>query len=105
MLLTVQSRFDCLFQPCKTGRKALVVPRCTNKQHPGTRYDDNAFVRTNVLADYIDKLTNDINMVTLGDDGENEHQCKYIAMVHCLIIIAILVFMFLDKNNDKPDDF
>jgi hypothetical protein len=62
-------------------------------------------MRTNVLADYIDKLTNDINMVGLANESDDsEYQCKHIAMVNCVIIIGILIFMFIDMNNKGGDN-
>lgn len=90
------------------GIRTLMIPistvRCSSKHHPGTRYDERTFMRTNVLADYIDKLTNDINMVALTESDDDEFQCKHIAMMNCVIIIGILIFMFIDMNTGGNKD-
>ncbi len=60
-----------------------------------------AFCRTNVMADYIEKFTNDINVVSVMEqDDPDDHSCKYIAMINCIIIIVILIFMFIDSKED-----
>ncbi len=61
-----------------------------------------AFCRTNVMADYIEKFTNDINVVAAMEDQDesNDYSCKYIAMINCIIIIVILIFMFMDRKED-----
>jgi hypothetical protein len=68
-------------------------PVCHALQHQ--RVDNATFVKTNVIADVIDKYNNDINMV------ESEYPCKYIAMFQTCLIIGLMIYMFWD--NDKPD--
>jgi hypothetical protein len=102
--MLVQSSRRCCQRFC-SKRSLVLTPTTVHKcaQKPcGPKYDENAFVRTNVLADYIEKLTNDINMVSLGESDDSEYHCKYIACIHCILIIAIMVFMFFDNN--KPED-
>lgn len=60
------------------------------------------FCRTNVMADYIERFTNDINVVaTMEQDDSNDYTCKYVAMFNCIIIIIILIFMFIDRKDEK----
>lgn len=78
---------------------AITVVRCNKLHDHPTKYDNNTFVRTNVLADYLDKFTN-INMVSISENDDSEHQCKYMAQINCLIIIFVLAYMFFDKTDD-----
>lgn len=79
--------------------------RCCAQRPLGTIYDQGTYALTNVLADYIDKLTNDINMVAVCESDDPDMQCKYIAQLNCIIIIGILIFMFIDMNSgNKKDD-
>jgi hypothetical protein len=78
--------------------------RCKSKPHHGTRYDENAFMRTNVIGDFISRFTNDINMVSIGEDDDTDNQCKYIAYINCVIIIGLLLYMFIDNNLKKNKD-
>ena len=75
------------------------------KGDPGRRNARNGrssgFVRTNVLADFVSKFTNDINMISNSE--EDVEQCKYIAYVNCIIIICILVYMFFDPPGNAGD--
>ena len=82
----------------KTIHFRNIARSCTQKPL-GTRYDESTYARTNVLADYIDKLTNDINMVSLSESDDPDMQCKYVAHFNCIIIIGILIFMFIDMNS------
>jgi len=63
--------------------------------------NESAFCRTNVMADYIERFTNDINVVaTMEQDDSNDYTCKYIAMINYIIIIVILIFMFVDRKDE-----
>ena len=55
---------------------------------------NNDFLRTNMMADYLDKMSTDINYITYVE--ENEEQ----SYLQLLIIICILVYMFLDSRKD-----
>ncbi len=57
-----------------------------------------AFCRTNMLADYIEKLSTDINMISYTEDDNNVSECKYVAMVNACIIIGIMLYMFFDRT-------
>ena len=62
----------------------------------------STFCRTNVLADYLDKFANDINIISLqSEEQEGMPSCKHIAMIQCVIILLVLLFMFFDR--DKKD--
>lgn len=84
--------------------RIVIIPRnkwrCANKQ-PTTMYDNIAFFRTNVIADYIDKFTNDINMVALSESNDPEFQCKYVAHFNAILIIALILFMYFDNSDKK----
>ena len=56
-----------------------------------------AFCRTNMLSDYIEKLSTDINMISYCEESHSDG-CKYIAMVNACIIIGIMLYMFLDRT-------
>lgn len=69
-----------------------------------SQHNTPLYFRTNVLADFIDKYTNDINMITLTEDSadyDSDYQCKYIAMFNCILILVILLIMFIDSNSKK----
>lgn len=54
----------------------------------------STYVRTNVIADFIEKFQNDINMV-----DNVECQCKYVAYLNVCLIILLLVFMLWDDDK------
>jgi hypothetical protein len=65
-----------------------------------SRVDPTIYLKTNMMADYIDKLSNDINMITIQEENDNdEHSCKYISYLNTIIILAVLLYMFW--NNKK----
>lgn len=57
-----------------------------------------AFMKTHVIADYIEKLNNDINMVDIED---NEFECKNIQYFRLLLIIVLMIYMFTSPKNNK----
>lgn len=66
------------------------------------KIDNNvAFVRTNVIGDFIEKYTSDINMLSQIED--EEYSCEYVALFNTILIIGLLIFMFYD-NSKKNDD-
>lgn len=60
----------------------------------GLTYEQR-FARTSVLSDYIEKIGNDINMLSYQEDFE----CKYVSMFQTLVIIGILIFIFFDRRK------
>ena len=62
------------------------------------------YLRTNMMADYLDKMSTDINYITYLDDDDTDNSESYIQLI---IIIAILLYMFWsssNKNKDKDND-
>ncbi len=68
---------------------------------PIVKVKNQHYCRTNVLSDYIEKLTNDVHYVNLLESQPDEYSCKHIATIHCVLIICILIFMFVDGNTKK----
>lgn len=50
---------------------------------------DADFLRTNLLADYLDKLSTDVNYISYIEE-EDDHQ----SYIQLFIVIAIFIFMF-----------
>lgn len=50
---------------------------------------DADFLRTNMLADYLDKMSTDVNYITYIEEEDDHH-----SYIQLLIVIAIFVFMF-----------
>ena len=73
----------------------------TNIHSVKVKANNHIQCRTNVLADYIEKLTSDVHYVNLIESQPDEYACKHIAMVHCILILVILVYMFIDGNSSK----
>jgi hypothetical protein len=77
----------------------LQIPRINNISRKfsvvkaKTQKNNIAFCRTNMLGDYIEKLSTDINMISYSEEG---YECKYIAMINACIIIIIMLYMFFD---------
>lgn len=77
--------------------------KCYSQQkentHDSISHVDPNYIRTNVIADYIEKMYTDINIVTQQEEG---YECKYIAQFQMILLLALICFMFIDKRN--PDD-
>lgn len=70
---------------------------CVYKIQKKTRiHCNNAdFMRTNMMADYLDKLSTDINYITyLEQEDTDDNLMSYL---HLLIIIFLLCYMFISK--------
>jgi hypothetical protein len=48
------------------------------------------YLKTNVMADYLDKMSTDVNYITYIE--ENEEECH----IQVFIIIVLLIYMFID---------
>ncbi len=86
MLLIKNNR---LFYPLMTYKKSIKKPRLIRLRC------DRDFLRTNMMADYIDKMSTDINYITYVEENEEE---SYLQLI---IIIGLLLYMFLDKDRQS----
>ena len=74
----------------KQKRKPLPMP---------CNYSNNKdFIRTNVMADYLDKMSTDIYHISQIEEDETE------AWIQLAIIIVILIYMFMSGNKDDDKD-
>lgn len=62
------------------------------------------YLRTNMMADYLDKFSTDINYITYFEDEDCDSSIAY---WNTLIVLLILAFMFVDyfnrRNNNNTD--
>lgn len=71
----------------------VFIPRCKN--HCPQRGDtqktrcDSDFLRTNMLADYLDKMSTDVNYIAYIEEEED-----YQSYFQLFIVIAIFIYMF-----------
>lgn len=52
------------------------------------------YLRTNMMADYLDKLSTDINYITYFEDEDSDTSMAY---WNAVIVILILMFMFINR--------
>lgn len=62
----------------------------------------NVYCRTNVLGDYIEKLANDVHILTLQYDMDEDGEGipAQLAWIQAIIIICILVYICLVRDKD-----
>lgn len=75
-------------------KQICFIPRCyyrcnTKTNRPIKTNCDADFLRTNMLADYLDKMSTDVNYITYIEE-EDDHQ----SYIQLLVVIAIIIFMF-----------
>lgn len=87
----------CCFKPW-VGSKCAVV--YAPKRMLVVRRVDNDYIRTNVMADYLDKLSTDVNYISHVEDELEDNQWQYI---QACIVLGILVYMFLTNWSDKRE--
>lgn len=92
----VNNRFN---MGCMYGSRKILNRRvcCMSKSSQGS-YDSD-FLRTNVMADYLDKLSTDANYIAYTEDLE-ENPMQYI---QACVVIWILVYMYFANWGDKRD--
>lgn len=52
------------------------------------------YFRTNMMADYLDKLSTDINYITYMEEEDCDSSMAYLNMI---IVIVLLLYMFLQR--------
>ena len=68
-----------------------------------TKIDNNtAFVRTNVIGDFIEKYTTDVNMLHTIEN--EEYSCENIALLNSILIIGLIIYMFFDNSKKNDND-
>lgn len=90
------------FKPLLMNNSKLVIniKYKTTIRHYSSSKNHLAFMKTHIIADYIEKLNNDINMVDIED---TEFECKYIQYFRLILIIILMVYMFTGPKKDKED--
>jgi hypothetical protein len=74
--------------------------RPTDKSKLGSG-NNSDFLRTNVMADYLDKMSTDINYITYTEDLVEDDGLQYFQMC---IIIGIIIYMFLCGGPPATSD-
>lgn len=75
----------------------ITITRCNNKT-----VNNASFARTNVIGDFIEKYTSDVNM--LHQIENEEYSCKYVALFNSILIIGLIIFMFFDSSQKNDND-
>jgi len=83
--------------------KKKIILNCQKKY---IEYNNASYMRTNCIAESIEKLYNDINMIKIYDTDEvsDQYECKNIALFNAILIIILLIFMFVDNDNNSDKD-
>ena len=91
--MLLQKRFTQFVTPAQ--KHNICKTHAHIKRLAPVRSYDAIFMRTNMMADYLDKMSTDINYITYLDDEEND-SCAYFQL---LLIICLLIYMFFDKKH------
>jgi len=82
-----------------TSYLPFLIKKTKSLQKPITRRRvSKDFIRTNVMADYLDKMSTDIYHISQIEEDETE------AWIQLAIIIIILIYMFVSGNKDSDKD-
>ena len=72
------------------------VPRYTRVLTVRPQCISGDYLRTNVMADYLDKLSTDVNCITYTEEADDD-----MCYIQVVVVVGILMYMFMSENTKE----